>query len=623
MRHHKLISIFLCLITSCGIKRDIILPYTPEQFSHNKRTSGLSFSSDGSKVLYTSDELGSPAAFYYDLTSKQSVLFHSDSTKPVFSLTFMPQKDTDLIFISNVDGGPISHIYHKSENTSRDLTPGENVIARFYGNTLDNSGFYYLANSRNRKQFDLHQYDFASNQSRLIFKNETDYSIAAVSGDNQYIALHDRITEDITDLYVCTVSNGNLIRISPDENKNRFEGLYFSEDNKELYYLTNRNNEFTFLEKLDLISNTREVVIKENWDIMFVETSNDQNYRVVNINENGSPKIKIQDVVRNTYLNIPILNEIQVTKTKFSPDANKLALQVTDYNTPKDIYILDIHSQKITIAVKSLNPEINENHLIEPTDVTFKSFDGLEIPTFLYKPKATSKKKLPALLWTHGGPGGQFDKTFDEYIQYVANQGYVILAVNNRGSSGYGKTFKSLDNKNHGIGDLKDCLYGKYYLQNLDYVDPDKIGIIGASYGGYLSLAALTFYPDEFAVGIDMFGISNWFNVLNNVPDIWETRKKALFAEMGDPKTDSVMLYSKSPLFYSKQINKPLLVIQGANDEKVPRVQADSMVAKVRENGTPVEYIIFDDEGHGIRKHKNKIESLKAIRTFLDQYLKH
>jgi dipeptidyl aminopeptidase/acylaminoacyl peptidase len=198
----------------------------------------------------------------------------------------------------------------------------------------------------------------------------------------------------------------------------------------------------------------------------------------------------------------------------------------------------------------------------------------------------------------------------------------VVLAVNNRGSSGYGKTFKSLDNQKHGVDDLKDCLEGKNYLQNLDYVNDDKIGIIGASYGGYLSLAALTFYPDEFSVGVDMFGISNWFNVLNNIPAYWETRKKALYAEMGNPKTDSIMLYNKSPLFFSEKIKKPLLVVQGANDSRVPQSESDSIVARVKKNGTPVEYLIFDDEGHGVRKPENKIETLKAIATFLNKYLK-
>jgi dipeptidyl aminopeptidase/acylaminoacyl peptidase len=298
-------------------------------------------------------------------------------------------------------------------------------------------------------------------------------------------------------------------------------------------------------------------------------------------------------------------------------------MQVTDYNTPKDIYLLNLKTKKTEKIVSSLNEKIDANDLVVPLDVTITSFDKLEIPALLYKPKNASKeKKLPALIWTHGGPGGQFNKTYDEYIQYIANQGYVVLAVNNRGSSGYGKTFKSLDNKKHGIDDLKDCLKGKDYLQNLEYVDEGKIGIIGASYGGYLSLAALTFYPEEFSVGVDMFGISNWFNVLNNIPAYWETRKKALYAEMGNPKTDSIMLYNKSPLFFSEKISKPLLVIQGANDLRAPQSESDFIVARVRKNGTPVEYLIFDDEGHGVRKPENIIETLKTISTFLNTYLK-
>ncbi|MDF1575336.1 MAG: S9 family peptidase [Bacteroidales bacterium] len=205
----------------------------------------------------------------------------------------------------------------------------------------------------------------------------------------------------------------------------------------------------------------------------------------------------------------------------------------------------------------------------------------------------------------------------------MVNHGYAILAVNNRGSSGYGKTFYNLDNQRHGEDDLMDCVKAKEYLSELGYIDMDRVGILGGSYGGYMTLAALTFQPEEFAVGVDLFGISNWVRTLKSTPPYWEAFRKALYEELGDPFTeDSVRLYRISSLFHADQITKPLMVLQGANDPRVLQVESDEIVAAVKENGIPVEYLIFEDEGHGFVKKENQIEGYGKILEFLDKYLK-
>ena len=169
----------------------------------------------------------------------------------------------------------------------------------------------------------------------------------------------------------------------------------------------------------------------------------------------------------------------------------------------------------------------------------FKSFDGMEIPTILYKPhQATPAAKAPALVWVHGGPGGQTRKGYSALIQYLVNHGYVVLGINNRGSSGYGKTFFTADDQKHGQEPLWDCVEGKKYLASLPYVDKDRIGIIGGSYGGYMVLAALAFQPEAFEVGVDIFGVSNWVRTLESIPPWWESQRLALYKEIGDPAKD-------------------------------------------------------------------------------------
>jgi dipeptidyl aminopeptidase/acylaminoacyl peptidase len=179
-----------------------------------------------------------------------------------------------------------------------------------------------------------------------------------------------------------------------------------------------------------------------------------------------------------------------------------------------------------------------------------------------------------------------------------------------------------MDDKQHGEEDLLDVVWAKKYLQGLDWIDSDSIGVMGGSYGGFMTLAAMTFHPDEFEVGIDIFGVSNWIRTLKSIPPWWESFKVALYDEMGDPETDEERHRAISPLFHAKQISKPLLVIQGSNDPRVLQVESDEIVEQVTENGVYVDYLIFSDEGHGFRKKVNRIAAAESMVSFLDKCLR-
>lgn len=187
----------------------------------------------------------------------------------------------------------------------------------------------------------------------------------------------------------------------------------------------------------------------------------------------------------------------------------------------------------------------------------------------------------------------------------------------------YGKTFFQMDDQKHGDADLKDCIEGKNWLTTLPFIDPGKIGISGGSYGGYMVMAALAFGPEEFTVGVNIFGVTNWLRTLKSIPSYWESFREALYTEMGDPNTaDSVRLYNISPLFHASNVTKPLMDLQGANDPRVLQVESDEIVEAVRKNNVPVEYVLFEDEGHGFVKKENQIKGYGQILTFLDEYLK-
>ncbi len=207
-------------------------------------------------------------------------------------------------------------------------------------------------------------------------------------------------------------------------------------------------------------------------------------------------------------------------------------------------------------------------------------------------------------------------------IQYLVNHGYAVLGINNRGSSGYGQTYFTADDRKHGHEPLRDCVEAKAYLAAMPEIDPNRIGIIGGSYGGYMVLAALAFEPEVFAVGVDIFGVSNWLRTLESIPPYWEAERLALYQEIGDPVKDREMLKAISPVFHAEKIRRPLMVLQGQNDPRVIKPESDDIVAAVKKNGVPVEYIVFPDEGHGFTKKKNQIEGYSAILGFLDKHLK-
>ena len=211
------------------------------------------------------------------------------------------------------------------------------------------------------------------------------------------------------------------------------------------------------------------------------------------------------------------------------------------------------------------------------------------------------------MVLVHGGPGGQAQVGYFALTQALANRGYVVFDINNRGSSGYGKTFYAMDDRKHGEADLGDVVASKRMLARLGYVDTTKIGIIGGSYGGYMALAALTLQPDAFKVGVDLFGISNWSRTLNNIPPYWESFREALYQGDGRPEDRLARLRRISPLFNADKIKVPLMVLQGANDPRVLQVESDEIVAAAKKNGVPVEYVVFPDEGHGFVKKENEI----------------
>jgi dipeptidyl aminopeptidase/acylaminoacyl peptidase len=397
----------------------------------------------------------------------------------------------------------------------------------------------------------------------------------------------------------------------------------FTPDNRQLVYSTDEHGEYNQAWTYNIADGAKKALIEASWDVQFVTFSESGRYRVSGTNEDARTVVRILDQQTGKEVTLPGLPAGDLAQIRFSRDETSVALMASSDTSPNDVYTVDLAAGRSNRLTTALNPEIKEADLVQTEVVRYPSFDGLEIPSVMYKPKtASATNRVPALVWVHGGPGGQSRRGYNPTIQHLVNHGYAVLAANNRGSSGYGKSFFHMDDRKHGDVDLKDIVHGKNYLAGLDWVDAERIGIIGGSYGGYMVGAALAFEPEVFDVGIDIFGVMNWTRTLTNIPPWWASFKESLYDEMGDPATDGERHHKISPLFHAKNIKVPLLVVQGANDPRVLQVESDEIIAAVRANNVPVEYVLFPDEGHGFTKRENKIKASNSFVAFLDAHLK-
>ena len=615
-------TLFL-LITGCSKQKEVG-EYTIRQFFDNTSIAGGSFSGDESRLLVSSNESGIYNVYEINIADGSMHQITHSTVESCFALDYVPSTG-QILYSADKGGNEISHIFLlRDDSTSRDLTPGEQEKASFAGWSKDKKSMYYLSNKRDPRYFDLYKMDPSDWSSGMIYKNEDGLDISDMSDDENILALYQSMTTSENRLFLYDRTTGARIEISDPEHPGTYNGSGFSDDGKYFFYITDAMEEFAYLVRFDMETGDRNTVFQADWDVMYSYVSEHEKYRVIAINEDGKNNLVIKDNATWEDIDFPEIPDGDIMAVNISDSEELMRLTIGTSKAPSNIYVYNFETGDLKKLTETLNPEINPEDLVAAKVVRFPSFDSLEIPAIFYKPlQASRRNKVPALVWVHGGPGGQSRTGFSSTIQFLVNHGYAILAVNNRGSSGYGKTFFKMDDRNHGDKDLKDCIWGKKWLQDQEAIDPGKIGILGGSYGGFMCMAAMSFAPDEFKVGVDLFGVTNWLRTLKSVPPYWESFRKALYDEMGDPGTeDSVRLYDISPLFHADQIKNPIMVLQGVNDPRVLKVESDEIVEAVKSNGVPVEYVVFPDEGHGFRKKENQIEGYGKILTFLDTYLK-
>jgi len=602
---------------------DTVPQYTVGQFLESTSLRGLSFSPDGQRLLVSSDASGVYNVYAYPVDGSAPEQLTQSADDARFALGYLPDGER-FLSMGDQGGNELDHLYvQAADGTVTDLTPGDGHKAVLYGWTPDKSAFFFGTNERDKRYFDVYEMGTNDFARRELYSNDQGLEVADISSDRRYIAFTKAISTSDSDVYLLDRTTGKLQNLTEHDG---FEGnlaMGFDPDATTLLYLTDRGDEFKYLVAYDLASGATRELVHPQWDVLGAQYSTTGEHLSVWINNDARTEVRVYRTADMSQVELPELPEAEITDIEISPDERRIAFYGSTARSPRNLYVSTLGGGEVAQITDTLNPDIDPSALVSPKVVRFASYDGVEIPGLLYRPHGASPEhKVPALVVIHGGPGGQSRVGYSEATQYLVNHGYAVYAINNRGSSGYGKTFYRMDDRRHGEADLDDVVASKGMLLDTGWVEKGKIGVLGGSYGGYLTLAAVTFRPEEFAVGVDLFGISNWVRTLESIPPWWESIREALYQEMGDPAEDGERLRRISPLFHADQIRRPLMVLQGANDPRVLKVESDEIVEAARANGVPVEYVVFDDEGHGFLNKGNREEAYEKILTFLDKYLK-
>ena len=572
-----------------------------------------SFSPDGSEIAFISNISGIPQLWKIPSTGGWPIQL-TNFNDPVSNAIWSP-KGNKIAFQLAPGGGMNSQIYTIKADGSeiKQITSG-GKSNNWMGNWSDDGNYLsYSSNQNNPSGMDSHLYNMLTKTTELSIVNQGIGRITDIGKDNDRFLLSRVASRGSNDLYLIDKeSNETLLT------KHSGPGSFYGEfsPNGEIYISSNLNRDKIAFGK---IKNRKIEVLSERGD------SELQNFI---FNESGSMALLIWNVAGKNEISLFDIQNQKELKTldmpveqvgggDFSSDDRYFLFTGSGSTEPANVWLYDFENDTFTKLTDSPHPGINLEELIAPELVKFKSFDGLELSGWLYQP-AVGNGPYPTVISYHGGPEGQSRPSFSYTFQALLSQGIAVFSPNVRGSSGFGKEFVNLDNgalRTNGIKDIEACYN---YVVESGFADKSKVGIMGGSYGGYMVMAGITEYPDMFAAAANLFGVVNFITFFEETEPWMAAISKV---EYGDPDTEADMLRALSPINKVAVVKTPTIVLHGANDTNVPVVEAEQVVENLKKRNIPVEYILFQDEGHGWRKTSNKVMSTVSIVNWFKLYL--
>jgi dipeptidyl aminopeptidase/acylaminoacyl peptidase len=552
-----------------------------------------------------------------------------EKKRPVYACFWQPDSE-HILYYRDGDGDENTHIYQvdiRTQNT-RDLTPFVGVQAELVAlNPNIPDEMLVAMNWENRKCHDVYRLNLKSGAMELDTRNPGDVWEWTADNRNQVRAAK-----------VITPDGGTEIRVraspkakwrsfqtwGPDECSGTVQGgvWAFTPNNKGVWIISSVGANTNRLMEFDVASGKGKVIAQDpNYDVYMVQV-NPTRYSLdaVAFYRERLDWTLLDKRLEEDYriLKTTCQGELRVWSRDLA-DTKWIVAHITD-NRVNCYYLYDRATRKADL-VFSNSPDMLKYTFSHRQPISFTARDGLVIHGYLTLPVGVEPKKLPMILRVHGGPESRDGWAFDWYAQWLANRGYAVLQINFRGSTGYGKSFHNAGDREWGGKMLDDLIDGKRWAVEQGYADPKRVAIMGHSYGGYAALAGLAFTPDEFVCGVDESGPANLITLLQSTPEYWAPTLGELKKHIGDWEKDTDSLKARSPAHHANRIKAPLFVVQGANDPYVKQAESDQIVQAVRQNGTPVQYLLFPDEGHAIERPENDMKCRAAEEVFLAKYL--
>ncbi|HRE10697.1 MAG TPA: S9 family peptidase [Ignavibacteria bacterium] len=604
--------------------------YSIEQYLNIRGATSPKYSFDDSRIYFTMNITGTSQLWYVNspgLWPIQVTFFKDRITG------YHPNPKRDLILVEKDEGGSEYDQFFlmKGDGTEiKMITDGAPKVLYGFGRWSDDGSFFtYYSNKRSPYFYDVYTYNIESGSSKMVFSSDHSNYPSALSADGSKLVLTRSYSTYDNDLYLVDLHSGKEKLITTHDNFNdpaQFYAASFDAAGSKLYLVSNDKNDFFRIGIYDM--NTEKISYPEysflrefrNNDVSRLYFPKDRTKMLVMINDRGYDRIFLHDLLLNNEITIPQkLNSSSITAVSFSNNNDKMIIGINSSSNPSVLYQWDMVPGVVEQITYPTLAGVEPSSFVEPELISYSSFDGLEIPAFVYRPENSESKKLPCIISIHGGPESQSTYGFAPIYQYFVNAGYVIVEPNVRGSTGYGKKFAAMDNVKNRENSVKDIASLVEYLKSRVDIDPGRIAVYGGSYGGYMVLACLTLYPELFAAGIDVVGISNFVTFLQNTGDYRRNNRES---EYGSLEKDRDFLESISPLGRVKNIRAPLMIIHGRNDPRVPVGEAEQMHKAIIDNGGVSELLIYEDEGHGVAKQKNRLDLYPKIVKFLNENLK-
>jgi len=550
--------------------------------------------------------------------------------EPVSNGSFCPSSGHNgFLFTKDTGGDEFSQIYWYDMNTrsSEMISDGESVN---FGILWSNQGdkFAFTSTRRNKKDFDVYVSDISlPKEASLKIDRGSGYWVATDwSPDDSKLVIIQYLSSIKSNSFILDLNSNELTQINDDKAEAVFIALAWDQTGKKIYATTNEGKEFNTLVQYDVETQKIDYITDDIlWDVEEFITNSTKTNGAFTVNENGFSQLYLLDLESNRFEKVPDIPIGQIYSIKFHPDKEEMAMVLNTTETPGDIYSLDLKTKINKRWTTSEVGGLNTRSFPNPKLITFDTYDEIDgkkrkIPAFVYLPNNVDGP-LPVVISIHGGPEGQHVPYFSSFYAFLVNEmGIAVIAPNVRGSSGYGKTYLKLDNDYNRENSVKDIGKLIEWIEGQPEFDQEKIAVFGGSYGGYMVLSSMFNFNDKLKCGVDIVGISNFVTFLENTEEYRRDLRRAEYGDERDPKMREYLL-SISPTNHVNEIRKPLFVIQGANDPRVPSTESEQMVKSIRENGGKAWYMLAKDEGHGFRKKENRDQMTEAVALFFRENL--